>query len=71
VISSFNPARADPFSGSSSSFFIHSDRLRVGKRTQLETKIMGEKHWAKRSKDSGQFMDQREKGKFKGVRREK
>ena len=33
--------------------------------------VMGEKHWTKRSKESGQFMDQKEKGKFKGVRREK
>ena len=32
---------------------------------------MGEKHWTKRSKEFGQFMDQKEKGKFKGVRREK
>jgi hypothetical protein len=43
----------------------------VRKRSQLETKIMGEKHWSKRSKESGQFMDQKEKGKFKGVRRER
>jgi hypothetical protein len=43
----------------------------VRKRPQLETKIMGEKHWSKRSKESGQFMDQKEKGKFKGVRRER
>jgi hypothetical protein len=33
---------------------------------------MGEKHWTKRSKETGQFMDQKEGGKFfKGVRREK
>jgi hypothetical protein len=43
----------------------------VRKRPQLETKIMGEKHWSKRNKESGQFMDQKEKGKFKGVRRER
>jgi len=43
----------------------------VRKRSQLETKIMGEKHWSKRNKESGQFMDQKEKGKFKGVRRER
>jgi hypothetical protein len=43
----------------------------VRKRSQLETKIMGEKHWSKRSKESRQFMDQKEKGKFKGVRRER
>ncbi len=41
------------------------------KRSQLETKAMGEKHWTKRSKASGQFMDQKDKGKFKGVRKEK
>jgi hypothetical protein len=41
-------------------------------RSQLETKIMGEKHWTKRSKESGQCMDQKDnKGKFKGVRQEK
>jgi hypothetical protein len=38
----------------------------VRKRSQLETKIMGEKHWTKRSKESGLFMGQKEKGKFKG-----
>jgi hypothetical protein len=44
----------------------------VRKRTQLQTtKVKGEKHWTKRSKESGQFMDQKEKGKFKGVRRER
>jgi hypothetical protein len=43
----------------------------VRKRSQLETNIMGEKHWSKRSKGSGQFMDQKDKGKFKGVRRER
>ena len=43
----------------------------VRKRSQVETKIMGEKHWTKRSKESGQFMDQKEEGKFKGVRRER
>jgi hypothetical protein len=32
---------------------------------------MGEKHWTKRSKASGQFMDQKDKGKFKGVRKER
>jgi hypothetical protein len=42
----------------------------VRKRSQLETKTMGEKHWTKRSKETGKFMDQTEKGKFKGVRRE-
>jgi hypothetical protein len=43
----------------------------VRKRSQLETKTMGEKHWTKRTKKTGQFMDQKEKGKFKGVRRER
>jgi hypothetical protein len=43
----------------------------VRKRSQVETKIMGEDHWTKRSKESGQFMDQKEQGKFKGVRRER
>jgi hypothetical protein len=43
----------------------------VRKRSQLEIKIMGERRWTKRSKESGQFMDQKEKGKFKGVRRER
>jgi hypothetical protein len=43
----------------------------VRKRTQLKTKTMGEKHWTKRSKGSGEFMDQKKEGKFKGVRREK
>jgi hypothetical protein len=42
----------------------------VRKRTQLKTKVMGEEHWTKRSKESGQFMDQKKVGKFKGVRRE-
>ena len=32
----------------------------VRKRPQLETKIMGEKHWSKRNKESGQFMDQKD-----------
>lgn len=43
----------------------------VRKRSQLETKVMGEQHWTKRSKASGKFMDQEDKGKFKGVRKEK
>jgi hypothetical protein len=44
----------------------------VRKRSQLQTKTMGQKRWTKRSKASGQFMDQK-KGpkKFKGVRRER
>lgn len=44
----------------------------VKKRTQLKTKVMGEDKWTKRSKETGQFLDQKEDGKkFKGVRREK
>lgn len=44
----------------------------VRKRTQLKTKIEGEEHWTKRSKTSGQFVDQKtDATKFKGVRREK
>jgi hypothetical protein len=43
----------------------------VRKRTQFKTKTRSEKHWTKRSKESGQFMDQKKEGKFKGVRREK
>jgi hypothetical protein len=43
----------------------------VRKRSQLETKTMGKKHWTKRSKESGEFMAQKRKGKFKGVRKER
>ena len=44
----------------------------VRKRTQLETKIMGESKMTKRDKETGRFMDQKEDGgKFKGVSREK
>lgn len=43
----------------------------VRKRTQLKTKTMGEDHYTKRSKKSGQFMAQKkDQKKFKGVRRE-
>jgi hypothetical protein len=43
----------------------------VRKRSQLKTKMMGEEHYTKRSKKSGQFMDQKKgEKKFKGVRRE-
>ena len=31
------------------------------KLSQLETKIKSETHWSKRSKETGQFMDQKEK----------
>ncbi len=46
----------------------------VRKRSQLKTKVEGEAHWTKRSKATGQFMDQKKSPaakKFKGVRREK
>jgi hypothetical protein len=43
----------------------------VRQRSQLEIKVMGEQHWTKRSKASGKFMDQKDKDKFKGVRKEK
>lgn len=50
------------------------DNHRIGavrKRTQLKTKTMGEKHFTKRNKDSGEFMAQKkDKARFKGVRRE-
>ena len=41
------------------------------KRSQLKTKTMGQKHWTKRSRETGAFMDQKKAGKFKSVRREK
>ena len=40
-------------------------------RSQLKTKTMGQKHWTKRSRETGTFMDQKKAGKFKSVRREK
>ena len=44
----------------------------VRKRTQVKTKTMGEEHFTKRSKKSGQFMAQKkDEKKFKGVRRER
>ena len=44
----------------------------VRRRSQLETKVMGEDNWTKRNKDTGRFMDQKaDDKKFKGVRREK
>jgi hypothetical protein len=43
----------------------------IRKRTQLKTKTMGEQHYTKRSKKSGQFIAQKkDEAKFKGVRRE-
>jgi hypothetical protein len=41
------------------------------KRSQLQTKAMGQKHWTKRSRQTGEFMDQKKVGKFKSVRWEK
>jgi hypothetical protein len=44
----------------------------VRKRSQLKTKVQGEEHWTKRSRQSGRFMDQKQDdAKFKGVRRER
>ena len=46
----------------------------VRKRSQLKTAIEGEEHWTKRSRSSGQFMDQKkdpEAKPFKGVRKER
>jgi hypothetical protein len=46
----------------------------VRKRSQLKTKIEGKSHWTKRSRESGQFMDQKKSSRakpFKGVRKEK
>jgi hypothetical protein len=53
------------------------DKARKGavrKRSQLKTKVEGEAHWTKRSKATGQFMDQKKSAAakpYKGVRREK
>jgi hypothetical protein len=43
----------------------------VRRRTQRQTKMMTKQHWTKRSKGSGEFIDQKKVGRFKGVRREK
>jgi hypothetical protein len=44
----------------------------VKKRSQRQTKMMGQKRWTKRSKASGEFMSQKKPRakKYKGVRRE-
>ena len=43
----------------------------VKKRSQLKTKIMGEEHFTKRDKETGEFMAQKKDDeKFKGVRKE-
>jgi hypothetical protein len=41
------------------------------KRSQLKTKTMGQKHWTKRSRKTGEFMDQKKAGKFKSVCRKR
>ena len=43
----------------------------VKKRSQLATKTMGKKTFTKRNKEGGQFMAQKKKAKFKGVRKER
>lgn len=45
----------------------------VRKRSQLKTKVEGDAHWTKRSRETGQFMDQKkapDAPPYKGVRRE-
>jgi hypothetical protein len=44
----------------------------VRRRSQRQTKMMGQKRWTKRSRASGEFMSQKKPGtkKYKGVRRE-
>jgi hypothetical protein len=50
------------------------DAHRVGavkKRSQVATKVRGEKRFTKRNTESGRFIDQKaDEKKFKGVRRE-
>jgi len=44
----------------------------VRDRSQLKTKTMGEQHFTKRSKETGEFLAQKkDDAKFKGVRKEK
>jgi hypothetical protein len=45
----------------------------VKKRSQRQTKVMGQKRWTKRSRASGEFMSQKKTStkKYKGVRRER
>jgi hypothetical protein len=45
----------------------------VKKRSQRQTKMMGQKRWTKRSKASGEFLSQKKPDtkKYKGVRRER
>jgi hypothetical protein len=54
----------------------YGDNARKGavkKRSQLKTKLLGQKAWTKRDDGSGEFMAQKKPGakKFKGVRRER
>ena len=44
----------------------------VKKRSQRQTKLMGQKRWTKRTRSSGEFMSQKKPGarKYKAVRRE-
>lgn len=54
----------------------YGDNARKGavrKRSQRKTRVMGEKHWTKRSRVTGEFMSQKKAGakKYKGIRREK
>lgn len=52
------------------------DKARNGpirKRSQLKTKMEGESHWTKRSRETGQFMDQKkdpEARPYESIRRE-
>ena len=50
---------------------LHGDEPTAARLRQLKTKTMGQKHWIKRSRQTGEFMDQKKVGKFKSVRREK
>ena len=43
----------------------------VKKRSQLATKTMGKETYTKRNKEGGQFMAQKKRAKFKGVRKER
>jgi hypothetical protein len=45
----------------------------VKKRSQRQTKMMGQKSWTKRSKAGGEFMSRKKPAakKYKGVRRER
>jgi hypothetical protein len=53
-------------------FSSHSEKPRHDherKGSQLKTKTMGQKHWTKRGRETGEFMEQKKSGKFKSVRR--